>query len=374
MRNCSGQFHRIRFVAVAGLAITAAIFVPAVAISRALQEPVAESAPPRFFEGLALLPSEATAERIGQCQAAGQQIVLRLGCEEKEAGLAAARALELAGMEIGYFVEIANCPALAATHPEWMASLQGHPEWRRLFPEFPAPAVGEVVKTWPWVPVFNREAFDAHVTRVTELLKELPAPKRLWLNDIQGAPSACGCGHPLCRWTADYGPLKTATTIGDSAPAKFVQAVAALVPGCEVIPILTTECEQEDKADVCAGVGCYEGICWKAWSRQLAALDPVAPRIGVACFYREFGRDLPRYGGEAAWIATALDSFSAMPPQRGGTAISAHRLIAVVQGWNVTSEQVAAQLDVARRAGAAGTLLLAGAVDQSWEPRTCKLR
>ena len=57
------------------------------------------------------------------------------------------------------------------------------------------PADDEVVKTYPWVPVLSREGFDAQLARVRKLLDGLPRPAGVFLNDLQAAPSACGCGH-----------------------------------------------------------------------------------------------------------------------------------------------------------------------------------
>ena len=46
------------------------------------------------------------------------------------------RAVEVArrnGLACDYWIEVARCETLARSHPELMASLQGHPEWRRFF-------------------------------------------------------------------------------------------------------------------------------------------------------------------------------------------------------------------------------------------------
>ena len=59
--------------------------------------------------------------------------------------------------KVDYFFEVGRCPELAKQHPEWMASIQGHQEWMRLFKDFSKPKKDEVVKVYPWVPVFNRE-------------------------------------------------------------------------------------------------------------------------------------------------------------------------------------------------------------------------
>ena len=92
-----------------------------------------------------------------------------------------------AGLEPYYWIEVGRCPELADTHPRWMASLQGHPEWRRFHKEFPNPTDDEVVKAYPWTPVFYREAFDAHLARIQHLLATRPATKGIFLNDLQGA-------------------------------------------------------------------------------------------------------------------------------------------------------------------------------------------
>jgi hypothetical protein len=270
---------------------------------------------------------------------------------------------------VEYFVEIGRNPELADAHPEWMASLQGHDEWRRFYPSLEAPGPSQVVKNYPWVTVFYQEAAAAHLDRVTESLSQLPPAKRLWLNDIQGGPSACGCGHPLCRWTADYGPKRTATLLGDDAPAQFVHRLKERLPeGTEIVPILASECEELDKPHLCAGVGCFKGICWKAFSRQLDALAQGSELMGVACFYKAFQRDLPTYGKPGAWTRVAIESFSAMPPRRGGKGVPPQRLIALLQGWDVPPTAVQTQIQAAEDSHAAGVLLALTPIEQSWKP------
>lgn len=314
----------------------------------------------------------ATAETIGQWQKHGYSIAILVSNADK----ATAQAIERVRKETGhvdYFFEIARNPSMAKSHPEWMASIQGHHEWMRLFENAKKPEKGEVVKVYPWVPVFNREPFEAHVTRVKELLAKLPPPDRIWLNDIQGAPSACGCGHPLCRWTADYGPKQTATKIGDTAPAEFVRRVKKLVPDSEIIPIMTSECEAEDKHTVCGGVGCFEGICWKAFTRQLDQVSRESERIGVACFYKAFERDLPRYKDKSGWIRYAIESFDKMPRARKGVGVQSKRLFAVLQGWDVSDEELQQQILIAERTSPAGHMIVKTKFDQSWTPKIISL-
>ena len=62
-----------------------------------------------------------------------------------------------------------------------------------------------------------------------------------------------------------------------------------------------------------------------------------------------------------------------MPPKRNGIGIPARRLIAVLQGWDVTPEQVKAQIENVGRAQAAGYVVALTKIDQSWEPRIIAL-
>ena len=176
---------------------------------------------PARLRGALLTTETTTAARLGELRDQGYTAaVLMLDADSaaaRKADLDAAGRVASAGLDLWYWIEIARCPRLADEHPRWMASLQGHQEWRRFFKDFPVPKSGEVVKNYPWVPILYRESFDAHLARVKELLAARPVAKGLLLNDLQGPPSACGCGNPVCRWTADYGPIKTAEPLGDDA-------------------------------------------------------------------------------------------------------------------------------------------------------------
>ncbi len=321
------------------------------------------------YSGLLVSAEQVSPAEFGQWRARASSIVLQLTtAHNSTAEIAAAKAIEQAGFELEYFIEVGRAPDLARQHPEWMASLQGHTEWRRLFPDFPEPGPNQVIKNEPWVPILYRESFDTHVQRIDQLLRDKPSPKRIWLNDLQGAPSACGCGHPLCRWTADYGPIKTATPLDHNAAAEFVAAIGKLAPDSQIVPILTSECEQADQDNVCCGVCCFEGKCWSEFTKQTDAVAATIDQLGVACFYRAYERDLPRYGDEGAWIEIAISSFSEIPRLRSGVGVPANRLIAVLQGWDVTDSQVQSQIDHATKSGAAGWLLSLTPIDQSWRP------
>ena len=301
-------------------------------------------------------------------------IVLMVSPESAQDLRSAIRKIRSERLELYYWIEVARNPALALAHPEWMATLQGHSEWRRHFPKFPEPRNDEVVRNYPWVPIVYQEGFDAHLQQISQLLKSLPDARGVFLNDLQCAPSACGCGNPLCRWTPGYGPIQTAQRLPSDAAARFASAVAALAPKSRVIPVWTTECEEMDKEVFCAGVGCFAGLCWKEYTAQLM---PVASRfntLGVLLLYRSLGRDLPRYGSSGGWVKHALNSLVAMPPRWQGTAVSVRNLIPILQGWEVTAAERQAQIRQSQEAGAGSYVMAVTKIDQDWEPRIAKIQ
>lgn len=331
------------------------------------------------FRGALLSPSDVDVNRLDRLKNDGitSIVVVLDASNDKPVVLRnAAKLISSSNLELNYWIEVARCPQLADAHPEWMASLQTHDEWRRFFPDAPKPGVDQVAKTYPWVPILCREPFAAQLDRVKSLLASKPKAAIVFLNDLQGAPSACGCGSPLCRWTSDYGEKRTATPLGDDAAALFVNAVKKVVPASSVIPVWTTECEKHDGADdgLCAGVGCFDGICWKAYTKQLMPLQQTSEKLAVLVPFREFQRDLPRYGEKAGWVRHAIESFAKLPPQRGGEEVPASRLIAVLQGWDVKPEEVAAQVLRSQQSGAHGYIVAYARIEQSWQPRLVRWR
>jgi hypothetical protein len=325
------------------------------------------------LKGVLITPAQATARQLKRFQAEGFDTAVLYLDDTSSAPkkISSAQLIEKSGLNLCYWIEIGRNPSLADSHPEWMASLQTHSEWRRLFPRFPQPATNQVVKTYPWVPVLYQETFEVHRERVAKLLNNLPAAKGVFLNDLQGAPSACGCGNSFCRWTTDYGPITTATRLPADAAAKFVAAVGKLLPGAKIIPVWTTECAEHDgeKGAACDGVGCYTGRCWKDYNAQLMPVAGIAGQIGVLLPYQDFSPKLSRTGAYGKWQTYALDSFTEILPQRGGQAIPQGRLIAVLQGWNVSVAQQQTQIRQSEQAGTAGYILALAKIDQGWEPR-----
>jgi hypothetical protein len=334
--------------------------------------PALVAAPPSPpMRGVLVTPEESTTEQLRTFSRQGvHEIVLYLGDGTAAVPVrAAVKRIREAGLTPYYWIEVGRSPSLADAHPEWMASLQGHSEWRRFFPQAAKPRDGEVVKNYPWVPILYQEAFEGQLRRIEGLLHGLPTVTGVFLNDLQAAPSACGCGNLLCRWTPDYGPIRTATRLPMDAAARFVAAVRQLVPASTVIPVWTTECEEGEKDASCAGVACFQGACWRDYTAQLMPVAKECDTLAALCLYRAFGRAAPRYGSEAGWVQQALASFLDMPPRHGGQSIPPGRVVAILQGWDVTETQRQAQIQRCQRAGAKGYVMALTRIDQGWEPR-----
>jgi len=334
--------------------------------------PLGQPAPARPLRAVLVEPAAVTDAELNRLPGDGfNAVVLLLASAGVGPGArSAAERVTGSGLDLYYWIEVARNRELADTHPEWMGSVQGHPEWRRRFPSAPEPEEGQVVKTYPWVPILYEGAYEAQLARVVRLLSDLPVARGVFLNDLQGVPSSCGCGHPLCRWTTDYGPIRTAKRLDDGAASRFLDAVAAAVPGSAVIPVWTTECEEHDGAEdgACAGVGCYRGACWKEYAKQLRAVIENRRRLGVLLTYKELDRDLPVYGKPAGWITWALESFRELPPDGSVRLPGDISLVAVLQGWDVTEEEIATQLERVREAGTESWVITRARVDQSWTP------
>ena len=275
------------------------------------------------------------------------------------------------------WIEVARNPEMARQHPDWMASLGFHDDWRKRFPDFPKAGDNDVVKVWPWVTIWYEEAYQAQLARVKKLLAAAPAGlKGLYLNDIQGAPSSCGCGNDQCRWAQDYHIASTATKrAAPDTPAQFVAEVRKLMPNTPVIPVWCIECEEIDQdysrpgTGYCGGVGCFKGLCWKEYFKQLApVLKETDNALAVAALSREFRRDAQVYEGTPGWIGAAIDTFRTMPPRHDLPAVPASALQLVLQGWDDNSDRLTAELARAEEAGCRRTIVSLIKVDQSWRP------
>ncbi|HEV3006271.1 MAG TPA: DUF3179 domain-containing (seleno)protein, partial [Pirellulales bacterium] len=352
-------------------------------------ETVGEQSAAKPMSALIVDPEAVAMENAGAWRRDGYQAVA-VALDERhtpEVYRRTAAVLAAAKLDLYYWVEVGRNPEMAAAHPEWMASLGLHDDWQKRFPNAPAPTEGQVAKAFPWVPIGYRETYDAHLKRIARLLERAVGDYRgLLINDLQGGPASCGCGNLQCRWAVDYGVASTATKlVGDDVAARFVADVRKLVPGKTVVPVWMTECEDRDlPADrrpkgqttgFCGGVGCSQGTCPKAFTKQWSALvDGQAGPIGLAATHRELGRLGDEYGEPAGWIAQAVDYLEQVPPLHGGEAFDRRRLWLVVQGYDLPDAEVRDARRQAELTGAGAVFVALTRVDASYEPRVIAVK
>jgi hypothetical protein len=296
-----------------------------------------------------------------------------------------ARRISEGGLDLYCWIEVARNPRLATAHPQWMAGLGSHEDWQKNFPKFPEAGIGEVAKAFPWVPIRYAEAFDAHLTRIEQLLQRMPAGSRgLLLNDLQAGPSSCGCGNLQCRWAIDYHVPATATQLkGDDVAARFIAEVRKRAGGKAVIPIWTTECEEVDlpsaknqgrpSTGLCGSVGCSKGACPEEFTRQWSALaSGHEGPIGLLALHTPLQRTQKELGGGAGWVTNVLAYLDKTLPAHGGKAISAQRLWMIVEGSRADEEAIGRQLAV--KAGVGAVIVARAKIDQSYEPRMVRTK
>src|SRR5438034_7191474 len=238
-----------------------------------------------------------------------------------------------------------------------MAALGSHEDWQKNFKNFPEPGIGEVAKAFPWVPIGYREAFDAHLARLEQLLKRAPPGWRgLLLNDLQAGPSSCGCGNLQCRWAIDYFVPPTATKLeGDDVAARFMAEVRKRAGDKAVIPVWTTECDEVDlPADkhqgkpgtgLCGTVGCATGACPDVFTRQWSALTSAYEGpIGVLALHTALQRTQNEFGGGPGWVTNAVSYLDETLPAKGGKPIPSQRLWVIVEGSHPGEEAGAREI------------------------------
>lgn len=293
-----------------------------------------------------------------------------------------------------FFVEIARNQSIADAHPEWMASLGVHDDWRKRFPDSPATKKGEVAKAYPWVPVAYEPAYHAHHARVCELLKRAGDNfDGLLLNDLQGGPAACGCGNLQCRWAIDYHVPATAPVISGGLPAaQFVKEVQEICPGKQVIPIWVTECEQRDLPDEllskglkstghCGSVPCAKGLCPIEYGKQWSELiDATNGPIAILALHEELERTGPNHGEPGSWASSAFDFAVDSAQAAAGEKPDAEKRVAeksdpisplwvIVQGEGVPAAETQLALQSLEESCADAILVSRIKIDQSFEPR-----
>jgi hypothetical protein len=333
----------------------------------------------RPMEAIICEPNLVDSQHIAAWKSEGYETVILVLDERFEAAVyrKAVSAIAAASLDLYYWIEVGRNPTLAREHPEWIAALGMHDDWRVNFSDAPELADRHVAKAWPWVPIAYRDAFHAHLARIKALLDRVPGEYRgLLLNDLQGAPSSCGCGNLQCRWAIDYGvPATTPKLDAPDVAARFLAEARKLVENKQLIPVWTTECEQHDLAreksaadfstGYCGNVDCFDN-CRDRFAEQWNALHKSQEGpIGILALHKELHRDRSDYGQPANWIARAVEYLDQLKPKR----LPHNRLWLVVQGYGTTPSEESAARDTAKRTGAGAVLVAKARIDQSYEPR-----
>ena len=376
-----------RVVQTIGLSLALLLFAAFAQDSAFAADPPASKPTNQVAEIVLAETADASAEKISAWKKEGFKGVAMVLDERSSPAVyqRTAKAISGKSLDVYYWIEVGRNPALAESHPRWMASLGMHQDWQERFPNILPPVEGEVAKVFPWVSIGYQEAFDAHLERISQLLKRVPSNYRgLLLNDLQGGPSSCGCGNLQCRWAIDYHADATATKIeGDDVAAKFIAALRQRVRSKIIIPVWTTECEAEDlplkkrtnsfTTGFCGTVPCSHGLCPKDFARQWSALvKDSTDAVGLLSLHREFSRTHKEYGEGPAWIARSVDYVDKTLPQHGGAAYPHRKLWLVVQG--ATKEEELAARRIAAQTGAGMVIVARTKIDQSYEPRIISVK
>jgi hypothetical protein len=223
------------------------------------------------------------------------------------------------------------------------------------------------------LPLNNREVFDYQVAKVASIGSMLGAGDWICLSNVQNPPAGCGCGNLQCRsWDNSPGEKVAASPYEHKDQfftSLFIQAVKAKHPRLRITPVICPECEQgvdvgtttspDGMTRYCHSINCSDpcgSIYYPGLVRALSPLD----RVGLLCTYKVLRRDLPLYGKKAAWVAANIARYG----QHG----EVRKLLAVIQGWDVSAEEIEAQLDFVSRSNAGGYILSRLALDNSFWP------
>jgi hypothetical protein len=287
--------------------------------------------------------------------------------EEVARAIAAARAEGLAPY---LWIGVARDEEAARAHPEWLSEPQ-HREWLELFPEEDWTGRSPVV--FPWICVNDRAVFAYAAGRVTRLVRAVDSPvDGLFLSDIQGGPAGCGCGNDLCRsW--DNSPGEKIAPSPYESPEIFFSLVFLAemrrrLAGVTIIPVICEECEAGIEMDGIAGPDEILGECHGVpcrpcsvdyYPRFIDALSGEAS-VGLLSLYKLWRRNVPLWGDEAGWVGAILRRYLGRDPRQ--------RLLSVLQGWDVSSAELEAQIRQSRAGGSAGHIVIASPIDQSFRP------
>ena len=272
------------------------------------------------------------------------------------------------------WLDLGRSPHLAALHPEWIGGTGSHEDWRVAFPQAPKAGPGERVGAYPWTPIWYRAVLEHRIAEITTLLEPHASTiAGVFLNQVQGIPSACGCGNDQCRWTVDYRMPGGLEKVDGAPTALLVSALKKRLPSIEWIPVWVTECTEHDQpgkdsTGYCGDVHCFNGLCWKESSKEIGALSDTTTTVALLSSPRFFKRDLPRYG-DGGWLAESLRELGEIPPRNGTKGIEAGRVIAVLDGEGLSGPQRSDLERKARALGVGGTIVLDELPAEDWEPR-----
>lgn len=282
-----------------------------------------------------------------------------------------------AGLNLDCFIEVARSPLLADAHPNWMASIGMHDDWLSRFPNFTKPAEHEVVKAYPWVTIRTDEGLRAQIERVNDILRRFEQNyDGVFLNDLQGPPSSCGCGNLLCRWATDYHVPATGTKNDPIEVAgQFIDGVLKEAWGKKVIPVWTVECQttdlpkdkQPNTTGLCGGVGCAASSCPKEFRAQYAGLrrfQKLRP-IGLLALHKTLERDKPN-GEGLDWISKSVAYLKLTTDERQKPWI-------IIQGYDVSPQE---EHQARKSAGrlAQKVIVARTPIEQSFQPRIVPTR
>jgi hypothetical protein len=271
-------------------------------------------------------------------------------------------------LEPGFWIEIGRDEQAASRHPEWLHIPQ-HTDWLADFPDW----TGANAAVFPWLPLNNREVFDYQLAKVASIGSRLESGDRIYLSNVQNPPTGCGCGNLQCRsWDNSPGEKIAPSPYEHKDQfftSLFIDTVKAKLPRLKITPVLCPECEQgvemssvaspDAVTGYCHSINCSDpcgSIYYPGLIRALGPLD----RVGLLCAYKALRRDLPLYGETAGWIAANIARYG----QHGDV----RKLLAVIQGWDVSTDEIKAQLYLVSKANVRGYILSLLPLDNSYRP------
>src|SRR6266853_5048916 len=98
------------------------------------------------------------------------------------------------------------------------------------------------------------------------------------------------------------------------------------------------------------------GACWREFTAQLMPVTQGSVTIAALMPCKAFQRYSSNYGPPGAWLAQDLSLFGRMPLRYKAKPVAAGRIIAVLEGWDETPQEIQNQIEQVRKAGIAGLL------------------